>query len=258
MNRPNYPLNIFFILAVVVFVAIGCKNSGAPSVPNAASSNGTASSASNAAVTEAPAPAPAKVDIAGSYAASGTNMDGGGAYKASLVVTPRDDVYQFSWESGVNKYDGVGVVRENTVAVSFTDGEKGKGCGVVLYSIGADGSLDGVTGYWGVNSAETERGTRRSGSDLDGTYDVTGRNVDGTAYKGTLNVEKDGEGYSFRWNTGTSLSGHGIKVGNKAIAGFGGRQCAFVAYEIKPDGTLEGKWGAQGSRLFGTETAVKQ
>lgn len=239
-------------LAVLVMIAVACNKSDAPPVPTTTGSN-------NSSTTSTANTAPAtKVDIAGSYESTGTNPNGGAPYKAMLVVTPRDDVYQFSWDSGGNKYDGVGVVTDKTVAVSYTDGENGKGCGVVLYKIGADGSLDGKAGYWGVNSAESEKGTRKSGTDLDGTYDVSGTNVEGKDYKGTLDVKKDGEGYTFNWDAGGSLTGFGIKQGDKAIVGFGGKQCAFVAYEIKPDGTLDGKWGGQGNRSFGTEIAKKK
>jgi hypothetical protein len=248
-------MNLSLCLALAIAAAAGCSNSSAPPVPNTTASNTTSNSASNSSTTAAPS---AAKNIAGNYDATGTNIDGGGSYKASLVVTPRDDVYQFSWDSAGNKYDGVGVVTDNTVAVSYTDGPNGKGCGVVLYKIGADGSLDGRSGYWGVNSAETEKGTRKSGSDLDGTYEIAGTNVEGKEYKGTLDIKKDGEGYAFTWNAGNTFSGFGVKQGDKAIAGFGGKQCAFVAYDIKPDGTLDGKWGGQGNKSFGTETAKKK
>ena len=100
--------------------------------------------------------------LTGSYDASGTNPDGS-AYEASLVVTRRGEVYQFSWDSGGRSYDGVGVAHKDTVAVGFTDGKDGKGCGVVLYDINPDGSLSGKSGYWGVDSQETELAERTSG-----------------------------------------------------------------------------------------------
>ena len=254
-------------LAFLGITALACTFQGPDNPPKP---NPTPNSSSGSATNSA-APAPQK-DIAGSYAATGTNFDGGGPYKATLVVTPRDDVYQFSWLPGTdstagenrpklavaNSYDGVGVMTDSTVAVAYTDGPNGKGCGVVLYKIGADGSLDGKAGYWGVNSAESEKGIRKSGTDLDGSYEITGKNVDGEEYKGKLDVKKDGEGYTFAWDAGSQFTGFGIKQGDKAVVGFGGKQCAFVAYEVKPDGTLEGKWGGQGNKSFGTETAKKK
>lgn len=200
----------------------------------------------------------ASKSIAGNYDATGTNPNGA-PYKASLLVTPHDDVYQFTWTSGKSSYDGVGVMSDDEVAVSFTNGESGKGCGVVLYTINKDGSLDGKAGYWGTNSMETEHGTKKKDeSGLDGVYDITGKTPDGKTYKGTLTVIQSGEGYTFDWDTGTTLSGYGIKADNYVAVGFGGKQCSFVGYDVKPDGTLEGKWGSQFQRKLGTEVAKRK
>ncbi len=197
-------------------------------------------------------------DISGAYTIRGNNADGGGSYGGALQVTKRDDVYQFSWTSQDRKYDGVGVQAENAVAVAFTEGTNGKGCGVVLYKVGQNGSLDGKAGYWGVNSAESETATRKSGSGLEGQYDVTGTNPDGKNYKGTLAVSKSGPGYTFAWNTGETHQGFGIQMGDKVAVGFGGSQCGFVGYDVKADGTLDGKWGGQGTTTVGSEIATKQ
>jgi len=244
----------------VLFIALGSFMAAGMACSGGSATNGTTSPANTSASTPAPStPAPsAPKSIAGDYDASGTNVDGGGAYKANLTVTPRDDVYQFSWNSAGKAYDGVGVMTDNAVAVSYTDGANGKGCGVVLYKIGPNGSLEGKSGYWGVNSAESEKATRTSGTDLEGKYDITGTNTDGKDYKGSLEVKKSGDGYTFLWNAGESFEGFGIKTGDKVAVGFGGRQCAFVSYDAKPDGTLDGKWGGQGSKSFGTEVAKKK
>jgi hypothetical protein len=239
------------VSSVLVLTALlACKKEEATPTPPATAATATTPSTA--------ATATGDVKLGGNYDATGTNPEGGGTYSAKLLVTPRDDVYQFSWDSSGKKYDGVGVMTGNTVAVSYTDGADGKGCGVVLYSVGSDGTLDGKAGYWGVNKGETEKATRKSGSDLDGSYEVEGKNTDGKAYKGTLAIAKDGIGYSFKWNVGAAFEGYGIKQGDKAIVGFGGKQCGFVAYETKSDGTLEGKWGGQSTKSLGTETAKKK
>jgi len=213
---------------------------------------------SNSTVTKTETTNATPKDIAGEYSAKGTNPDGTGAYEASLLVTKRDDVYQFSWDSKGNKYDGVAVMTDSAVAVAYTDGDNGKGCGVVLYKINSDGSLDGKTGYWGVNTMETEKAVRKSGSDLEGEYEVTGKNPEGKEYKGKLEVAKEGQGYSFDWSAGNTLDGFGIRAGNLVAVGIGGKQCAFVGYDVKPDGTLDGKWGTRTSKTLGTEVATKK
>lgn len=242
------PLITLLIIGAVFFVVgFACESGGG----NVATSNGGATGGGAS-------QSPSKVNIAGDYEASGTNPDGKGTYKAALTVTPRDDVYQFSWKSGSTNYEGVGVTNDNAVAVSYTTGTNGKGCGVVLYKINSDGSLDGKSGYWGVNNAESEKATRTSGSDLEGNYNIIGTNTDGKDYKGTLVVTKAGQGYKFAWNAGSSFDGFGIRAGNLVAVGFGGKQCAFVGYDVKPDGTLDGKWGVESSSTLGTEVAKKK
>ncbi len=217
--------------------------------------NSASGSSSSPAATATPKSAPK--DIAGKYSATGKNAGGGGNYEADLIVTNRDEVYQFSWDSKGKKYDGVAVQTDNNVAVSFADGTNGKGCGVTLYKINSDGSLDGVAGYWGNNRKETEKATRTSGADLEGSYDIKGKNPDGKEYEAKLKITKEGDGYRFSWTGANDFEGFGVKMGDFVSVGFGGKQCGFVAYEIKSDGTLDGKWGGSGSTEFGTETAKK-
>lgn len=251
MARKN-TLSLFVSLVALLCVSLACNQSSTLEAP---SNNSTSASPANSPTGTAPT---VQTEISGNYSAEGTNVDGAGNYKADLTVTKRDQVYQFSWNSGSNSYDGVGVRTDNTVAVAFTDGTDGKGCGVVLYKVGSDGSLDGKAGYWGVNSAETEKATRTSGTGLDSSYDISGKNASGQDYKGTLDVKKDGEGYTFTWKAPDTLTGFGISSGDKAAVGVGGAKCGFVMYEVKPDGTLDGKWGGQGSKKFGTEVAKKK
>lgn len=248
------PMSFGLIAALVVLTgAFACQKSN--------DSGSTAQStpvASNAPVSNSsPAAASAPKDIAGNYKASGKNADGGGLYEAALVVTKRDDVFQFSWDSAGRKYDGVGVVVDDRVAVSYADGTDGKGCGVVLYKIASDGVLDGVAGYWGTNTRETEKASRKSGTDLEGEYEASGTNTTGNSYKAQLKVSKSGEGYTFKWGGGNPLEGFGVRDGDYLSVVFGPRTCGFVAYSIKPDGSLSGRWGSAASTSLGTENAKK-
>jgi hypothetical protein len=153
---------------------------------------------------------------------------GGGTYKGTLEIIPHGDVYQFRWNAGT-QYDGVGVANGSVVAVAFA---------------------------WGVDEAGTEKALRTGGSSLAGDYDATGKNPDGKEYKAKLTVEPAGNLYRFVWSNNTD--GMGIKQGSNVAVGIGGARCGFVAYEIKPDGTLDGIWGGYGSDKTGTEKATKQ
>lgn len=75
-------------------------------------------------------------------------------------------------------------------------------------------------------------------------------------YKAELSITPKAGGYQFAWSNNTS--GFGIKQGNTVSVGIGGSRCAFVAYEIKPNGMLDGVWGGYGSDKTGTEKATKK
>ena len=248
------------VAGVLVVFAFGCNFSKSSSTgatttkasnDNKATNSSSTSSTTSTSSSTSAAPAP---DIAGKYDITGTNPDGA-SYKGTLEVITRGDVYQFRWNAG-SQYDGVGVQNGNIVAVAFTTGTEGKGCGVVDYDIRGDGALDGKWGYWGTNEAGTESATRTSGSGLTGEYDGTGKNPDGKQYKVKITVEPAGNLYRFVWSNNSE--GIGIKRGNNIAVGIGGSRCGFVTYQVQSDGSLDGIWGGGGSDKTGTEKATKQ
>lgn len=241
-------------IALILLVAcvIACKSTS-NSTSNQPTNSGTNSSTATSSSADTSAPA-TTANIAGKYNVTGTNPNSA-SYRGTLEIIPHGDVYQFRWTAG-SQYDGVGVVNGEVVAVSFAAGANGKGCGVIDYLIRGDGSLVGRWGYWGTDEAGNENATRISGSDLVGEYDATGKNPSGTNYKTKLTVEPAGNLHRFVWSN--NADGVGIKRGNHVAVGIGGDRCGFVAYEIRPDGTLDGVWGGYGSDKTGTETATKQ
>jgi len=237
-------------LALLAGIVLGCKSTTTSTSSNSNSNtNSNTNTNSSAKTTSAPAP-----DIAGKYNITGANPEGG-AYKGTLEVITRGDVYQFRWNAGT-QYDGVGVQNGSIVAVAYANGSDGKGCGVIDYDIASDGSLSGKWGYWGVNDSGTESAKRTSGSSLVGEYDATGKNPDGKQYKARLTVEPAGSLYRFAWSNDTD--GIGIKRGDNVAVGIGGRRCGFVTYQVQSDGSLDGIWGGGGSDKTGTEKATKQ
>ncbi|HEV7798079.1 MAG TPA: hypothetical protein VGO73_07980 [Pyrinomonadaceae bacterium] len=232
-------------IALLVTGVLGCSKLGAsgPTTAPAGNNNNPAKDVQTS-----------PTDIAGDYAIVGTNEDGS-AYRGGLKIIKHGDVFQFRWDAG-KQYDGVGVQKGNVVAVAFTGGRNGEGCGVVSYQLLAGGALDGNWGYWGHDEMGTEKATRTSGSDLAGDYNVTGKNPNGNGYKAELSIKPKAGGYQFAWSNNTS--GFGIKQGNTVSVGIGGSRCAFVAYEIQPGGMLDGVWGGYGSSKTGTEKATKK
>jgi hypothetical protein len=240
--------------ALLLASVIGCKMSSSTNATSNSSnsnSNDKPKNSSTSTTTTSAAPAP---NIDGKYNIAGSNPNGGN-YKGTLEVIAHGDVYQFRWNAGV-QYDGVGVQNSNIVAVAYTTGSNGQGCGVVDYDIKDDGALDGKWGYWGTNEAGTESATRTSGSGLEGEYDATGKNPNGKQYKAKLTVEPAGNLYRFVWSNNTD--GVGIKRGDNVAVGIGGSRCGFVVYQVQSDGSLDGIWGGGGSDKTGTERATKQ
>ena len=254
-------ITIAILMGALTALALGCnlsKTSSKTATANASNSNNAADSSSSPASngqdhSSRTASAP-KPDIAGKYNITGTNPDDS-PYKGTLEVITRGDVYQFRWNAG-SQYDGVGVQSGKVIAVSYTTGTDGKGCGVVDYDIQGDGTLDGKWGYWGQNEMGTETAKRTSGSGLVGAYDATGKNPDGKQYNAKLTVEPAGNLYHFVWSNNSD--GVGIKRGENVAVGIGGSRCGFVVYQVGSDGSLDGIWGGGGSDRTGTEKAVKQ
>jgi hypothetical protein len=251
----NFRLVITLVLGLLLAFVVACKPGGSGSSSTTPSPSNSTEVKTNPGKTYTPTPPPAPLpDIAGKYNVVGSNPNDS-TYKGTLEIIPHGDVYQFRWNAGT-QYDGVGVANGSVVAVAFTNGQNGKGCGVVDYEIGGDGELNGKWGYWGVDGAGSEKASRKGGSGLEGDYDATGKNPDGKEYKASLKVEPAGNLYRFVWSNDTD--GVGLKQGSNVAVGIGGARCGFVAYEIRSDGTLDGIWGGYGSDKTGTEKATKQ
>ena len=246
----------FTLLSMILALGAACSMAGKPAENKPAETK--ASTNSSPASSSAGTSAATSGDMAGTYSVNGTGIDGK-TYQGEMDVTKRDAVYQLSWTIGSESYDGIALKNGNTVSAAYTTGTNGKGCGAVIYKINPDGSLDGTWGEWGVNSAGTEKAVQvGETSGGVGTFDVTGTNADGSAYKGKLTVTKGpNDIYQFKWDTGNNFIGTGVKMGDYLAAGSGTKQCGFVIYEAKGN-TLEGKWGVPGATSLGTENATQK
>jgi hypothetical protein len=99
----------------------------------------------------------AKSGFSGTYTVSGMNP-GVGAYKGTLSIVPRGDVYHVEWIVGNVRYDGIGVALDDTLSVAYTAGDR-SWMGIVAYRQNANGTLDG---RWAVYGGPTKLGTERA------------------------------------------------------------------------------------------------
>src|SRR5260221_11912110 len=137
----QFRLHSWFVFVLLIACVIGCKSTSTSSTSTKTDSpkNTNSSTSSTTSNDSSPDKPP---EIAGKYNVVGSNP-GGGTYKGTLEIIPHGDVYQFRWNAGT-QYDGVGVANGNVVAVAFSNGPNGKGCGVVDYQI--EGNDRGAVG----------------------------------------------------------------------------------------------------------------
>lgn len=83
-----------------------------------------------------------KPAFSGTYAITGKNP-GAGAYKGTLTIAPRGDVFDVHWTIGGAQYVGVGVVVNDTLAVTYSGAADRSWSGVMAYRQRTDGALEG-------------------------------------------------------------------------------------------------------------------
>src|SRR6185369_7513437 len=92
-----------------------------------------------------PTPTPTEREISGVFNVSGAAANEQDQYGGVLTVTPQGDVYSFRWQTNKGTRVGPGIQLGDAVAASFASPGGGKGCGVVVYKITADGNMMGRT-----------------------------------------------------------------------------------------------------------------
>ncbi len=251
-----------FIIAALIFAALGCSNSDTKTADNTTVSTSSNSSSTDNKSTvksnsNSTSDTSSDTDIAGNYSVTGKTLDNL-SYDGDLTIKKQGEVYQFSWNAGNSVYDGVGVRDGNLVAVGYGAGDNGKGCGAAIYRIG-DRTLEGSLGGWGYNNVGTQSALLVKDSKEGSLYTVTGNDTDGSDYRGDLYIAKSkSDVYHFAYSGGkTKYVGTGIKVGNYFGAGLGVKKCGYVVYDIKGE-RLEAAWGIIGSDGLGTEIAKRK
>jgi len=97
--------------------------------------------------------------------------------------------------------------------------------------------------------------------DVGGSYDVLGKNPDGSQYKGTAAIDVTSENTCrITWQTGSSNS-DGICMRNGiafAAAYKLGEKVGLIIYEIKDDGSMVGLWTIADQAGVGSEVLTPQ
>ena len=99
-------------------------------------------------------PASGKAAFSGTYAINGMNP-GVGAYKGTLTIVARGDVYDVHWAIGNLQYTGIGIMVNDTLSVAYSGGDR-SWLAVIAYRQRADGALEG---RWAVQGRAGKPGT---------------------------------------------------------------------------------------------------
>ena len=97
--------------------------------------------------------------------------------------------------------------------------------------------------------------------DVGGSYDVLGKNPDGSEYKGTAVIQVTTENTRrITWQTGSSTSsGICMRNGNAFAAGYQlGTAVGLIIYELKDDGSMVGNWTIADQAGVGSEVLTPQ
>jgi hypothetical protein len=98
--------------------------------------------------------------------------------------------------------------------------------------------------------------------DISGDYEVTGTNLDGSAYTGTANISMLSDSTcGVVWMTGADSLSSGVCMvsnGMVAVSYVMSDVMGLAVYTIGPDGALNGEWTIDGQNGTGTETLIPQ
>ncbi len=169
------------------------------------------------------------------------------------LVSPSADIegVTLTWNVGGTIYKGIGISTDRILTATWG----GSSCSLVVYAVEGN-QLKGLWTVAGQSKLGTELANLSSGSGIAGSYRVTGTNLNGSPYKGSLDITQQGPVYQFSWNTGIKYEGIGIKTQDLISVAYGANGkdiCGVVQYEITDTGLKGGKWGMYGENALGTE-----
>lgn len=173
----------------------------------------------------------------GTYDATGTNPNGT-TYSGEVTIQQNGSVYYFKWRIGRQVFEGRGTLRGDVLTVDW--GQRYP----VIYRISSDGVLRGT---WNNGEATEDlsprsRNSREEASQLNGVYNVKGKNPNGTTYRGEVTIQLRGSVYYFTWRIGggQTFTGRGTLRDDVLTVDWG--QQYPVIYRVSSDGILRGTW----------------
>jgi hypothetical protein len=257
----------FVVVAGLLFAWVSrTKQEPAPvSVSPTAKAPPSNQSAPSATPTNAPEPAeklaapppPKPEQFIGTWKITDAATIEGVPYDGTVEITSAGSCYKVKWNLAANTVNGLALSLGNKLCVAYSSGD----FSVILYEIGADGSLKGRWAYSSFSASDRdglENVTGGTAGNIEGVRAVKGLNPDGTSYQGSLTITKTGETYQLQWEIlGRTIKGVAIKVDNALFAASVYDGTFGVAGYTFDGPRAKGVWTTGGESKLGTETLAK-
>jgi hypothetical protein len=238
-------------------VAVSVSPSAKASPSNQPASSATPANALEPAEKLATTPASKAEQFIGTWKITEAATIEGVPYDGTVEITSAGSRYKVKWNLAANIVKGLALSLGNKLCVAYATGD----FSVIVYEIGADGSLKGRWAYSSFSARDRDGLENVAGGTpgkIEGMHTVKGLNPDGTSYQGSLTITKTGETYQLEWEIlGRKIKGVAIKVDDALFATsvydgtFGVVGYAFDGPRAK------GVWTTDGESKLGTENLAK-
>lgn len=224
---------------------------------NPAAPSPTAADALDPADVATVTPAPERDPFVGTWKISEAATIQGVPYDGTVEITSAGLRYKVKWNLAANVVNGVALPLGNKLCVGYAAND----FSVILYKIGADGSLKGRWAYSSFSATDRDGLENVAGSSpgkIEGVHTVKGLNPDGTTYQGSLTITKTDQTYQLKWEIlGRTIKGVGIKVDDALFAAsvYDGH-FGVVSYAFEGS-RANGVWTTGGESKLGTESLAK-
>ena len=202
-----------------------------------------------------PAPNPEK--FVGTWKITEATTIEGVPYDGTVEIKSSGPRYKVKWNLAANPINGLALPLGNKLCAGYSDGD----FSVVVYEIGADGSLKGRWAHSSFSANDRdglENVTGGTPGKIEGDHVVKGLNPDGTSYEGSLRITKTDQTYELQWEIlGRSPKGMGIKVDNVLFVTSVYEGTFGVASYTFEGSRAKGVWTTSGESKLGTENLAK-
>jgi hypothetical protein len=190
-----------------------------------------------------------KGKLEGDFTVAGVNNNGGKPYRGTVKISDWGSYYSFGWRFGNDSIRGEAITLDDALIVVSGDPAGKLNCGPMVFTLKADGSLEGMgkyyyNFYWNLSMKlvpESTSGTKTAiQGEIAGNYTVTRQDSSAKAAQGQLSVKPNWLNYDLVWNFGGPQDALAMRWGDTLVSSSGSKDClAIIQAKLKPDSNEE-------------------